>query len=69
MSDFAPDLQFYVYDWDMISANDLIGKFSIPYKEALNMKKARWFKLYDADGDLVDGEVYVAVEFLNENQN
>merc|ERR1719204_1270248 len=67
MGEFAPDIQFFVYDHDFgPMKDDLIGHFSLPYLDALEMEKPRWFQLHDIEtGMEVDGEVYVAVEFLD----
>jgi len=67
--EFAPDIQVTVYDSDaneLISfKDDVLGRFSIPYEEAMEMTQPEWFELQDERGDLAGGKVYMFLEFMD----
>merc|ERR1712061_127326 len=65
--EYAPDIQVVVYDSDadelMSWTDDVLGRFSIPYVEAMEMTHPEWFQLKDERGELCGGEVYLFLEF------
>ena len=67
---FAPKIRCAVYDWDRLSGNDLIGRFSISFEDIATMmveSKPRWYHLKDRKGNEMEGKVYCAVEFFDPN--
>eukprot|EP00487_Bulimina_marginata_P000416 TRINITY_DN10780_c0_g1_i1.p1 TRINITY_DN10780_c0_g1~~TRINITY_DN10780_c0_g1_i1.p1 ORF type:complete len:129 (-),score=5.48 TRINITY_DN10780_c0_g1_i1:33-419(-) len=57
---YAPRIRCSAYDWDRFSGNDLIGRFFIPFMDVLEMmqlRKPRWYHLYDMDGEEMEGKV------------
>ena len=36
------DIKIEVYDWDRFSADDPLGRFSVPYADAMEMTEPEW---------------------------
>eukprot|EP00497_Spongosphaera_streptacantha_P000741 TRINITY_DN1493_c0_g1_i1.p1 TRINITY_DN1493_c0_g1~~TRINITY_DN1493_c0_g1_i1.p1 ORF type:complete len:478 (-),score=109.82 TRINITY_DN1493_c0_g1_i1:335-1651(-) len=68
-SSYAPDIKLMVFDKDMFSQHDLIGRCSVSYDRAINMTKPEWFALEDEDGNKDLGELYLAFEFIDPNHS
>jgi len=68
---FAPKIRCIVYDWDRVGSNDVLGRFFITFQDCLDMmkqQKPRWYNLYDLEDNQLDGQVYIAVEFIDANK-
>ena len=67
---FSPKIRCAIYDWDRLSGNDLIGRFSISFQDVATMmveSKPKWYQLEDTTGNQLTGKVYCAVEFIDPN--
>lgn len=62
----SPDIQVYVFDWDRMSKDDPLGRFSINVVDALSMNKSvrelspKWFQLLDWDNNPIEDSMVLA---------
>ena len=56
-----------IFDEDTGKRSDSLGRFCVDPHMSKSFEKAEWYKLEDADGRSVDGEVLAAFEFVNES--
>jgi hypothetical protein len=67
---FCPDVFGFIYDFDYLDSNEVMGRFRIPASQILQLVQGvtsapNWYELFDYEGKVVSGRILLSFELLN----